>query len=179
MTPTQLLRQELSKYPNLTHREWYRNIYLNSSHWKTLRQEALNFHGRHCAKCPESVRLDVHHLEYRQIFDVQVSDLQILCRSCHEKEHLPQFQGLAGQKAGGLLGIPVHVMDLIRKHLKGRKAKACHWNKAVKDAKKELQQQGLLTHQLSELMSAAKRGAGARRKQKKVLGTTVYRRSKW
>jgi hypothetical protein len=71
----------------LTQKEWYRTIYLFSDHWKELRALALNTHGKICHACRATSRLDVHHLRYRNIFDVQVSDLQILCRSCHDKEH--------------------------------------------------------------------------------------------
>jgi hypothetical protein len=71
----------------LTRREWYRTVYLNSDHWKSLREEALKTHGEFCFICDRDEDLQVHHLRYRSIFNVKVSDLQILCRRCHELEH--------------------------------------------------------------------------------------------
>ncbi len=37
--------------------------------------------------CGTRKRLDVHHLNYKNIHDVTVDDLQVLCRKCHNKEH--------------------------------------------------------------------------------------------
>jgi hypothetical protein len=76
----------------LTRKEWYRTIYLRSDHWKELRAQAFEAHGRKCAKCPSTTNLDVHHLRYGLIFDVTPKDLQILCRPCHDKEHAPAPQ---------------------------------------------------------------------------------------
>jgi len=62
--------------------------YLKTDHSRELRLEAFKKYGRHCAKCPATCRLDVHHLIYRHPWKLGVvGDLQILCRSCHEKEH--------------------------------------------------------------------------------------------
>lgn len=71
----------------LTQKEWYRTIYLLSDHWKHLRSSALKTKGECCEDCKKTKRLDVHHLNYRNIFDVALDDLQILCRRCHEKRH--------------------------------------------------------------------------------------------
>lgn len=68
------------------HQEWYRNVYLKSEHWKELRGRKLKENPT-CERCPSSKRLDVHHIRYRNIFDVETSDLLTLCRKCHNKEH--------------------------------------------------------------------------------------------
>lgn len=81
------LQKELAAHPTLTRREWYRIVYLQSDHWKALSAAARNHHGKQCAKCPRTKRLDVHHLNYRNIYDVTVDDLQVLCRPCHKREH--------------------------------------------------------------------------------------------
>ncbi len=85
--PSNMLGEELLNYPNLSMREWYRTVYLKSDHWLALREEAKNVHGSSCEKCGSTFRIDVHHLNYREIYDVHVDDLQILCRACHEVEH--------------------------------------------------------------------------------------------
>lgn len=71
----------------LSKREWYRQVYLKSEHWKKLRQAKLDFSGRNCEQCQTTSDLDVHHIEYRSIYDVTIFDLQVLCRACHNAEH--------------------------------------------------------------------------------------------
>lgn len=68
-------------------KEWYWKVYLRSEHWANLRRLAFETHGSVCHCCKADHPLDVHHLRYRSIYDVEVADLQILCRSCHEAEH--------------------------------------------------------------------------------------------
>lgn len=75
----------------LSMREWYRTVYLASAHWQNLRARVFESQGRLCAKCGATRVLDVHHLNYHHIFDVQPLDLQVLCRSCHENEHEPDL----------------------------------------------------------------------------------------
>lgn len=68
------------------HRDWYRNVYLLSEHWKSLRKSKLSANPT-CELCPSKDTPDVHHLRYKNLFDVEVSDLMTLCRSCHDQEH--------------------------------------------------------------------------------------------
>lgn len=65
---------------------YYRNVYLNSEHWKNLRREKLEKNPK-CERCGSYLSLDVHHKEYHQLYDVLVKDLETLCRLCHNKEH--------------------------------------------------------------------------------------------
>lgn len=81
------LTKEITK-SGLSRRDWYRTVYLRSSHWSNLREEAFKHHGRSCSECKKTPRsLDVHHLQYRDIYNVTVEDLQILCRRCHNRKH--------------------------------------------------------------------------------------------
>jgi hypothetical protein len=69
-------------------KRWYREVYLLSDHWKALRAEALKLSTGHCADCGMfAMSLDVHHLAYRNIFDVTTADLAALCRPCHDLRH--------------------------------------------------------------------------------------------
>lgn len=62
----------------------YRCEYLKSEHWKQLRLEKLNSRNCECAKCGfKSASNDVHHLDYKQLYDVELLDLVVLCRGCH------------------------------------------------------------------------------------------------
>ena len=67
-------------------RNYYRNIYLNSEHWKNLRREKLE-KSPVCEQCGTMFSLDIHHKEYRRLYDVTLKELQTLCRVCHNKEH--------------------------------------------------------------------------------------------
>jgi 5-methylcytosine-specific restriction endonuclease McrA len=76
------------KKHNWTFKQWYNLWYLKSKKWGFLKRRAIKTHGAQCAKCQSTTPpLDVHHLNYRNIFDVTVDDLQVLCRDCHTKEH--------------------------------------------------------------------------------------------
>lgn len=67
-------------------RLFYRNIYLNSNHWKSIRDEKLE-QVYCCELCGSKLSLDVHHKNYRNLYDVRMSDLQVLCRLCHLQIH--------------------------------------------------------------------------------------------
>lgn len=83
------LNKELAEC-KLRMKDWYRIVYLRSDHWRSLREQAFEKYGRICHECKRRGRMDVHHLNYRSIFDVSVDDLQVLCRKCHRKEHPQQ-----------------------------------------------------------------------------------------
>lgn len=67
-------------------REWYRTEYLKSDHWKSLKARKL-VQNPNCSGCWSNAHLDVHHIRYRNLYDVDLSDLLTLCRACHIKEH--------------------------------------------------------------------------------------------
>jgi hypothetical protein len=67
-------------------REYYRTIYLQSDHWKELRERKLS-KNRFCESCGNAENLDVHHLRYKNLLDVTEEDLKVLCRICHDIEH--------------------------------------------------------------------------------------------
>jgi hypothetical protein len=61
---------------------WYRNHYLFSAHWRSVRARKLKQEHNRCEKhigftSPEP-RLDVHHLTYKHIWHERMSDLQVL-----------------------------------------------------------------------------------------------------
>jgi hypothetical protein len=72
-------------------REWYRTVYLSSEHWKNLRRRKLAAQPS-CEMCgrygAHHSYLDVHHVNYRNIFDVELTDLLTVCRRCHKQIHL-------------------------------------------------------------------------------------------
>lgn len=75
---------------------WYREVYLHSAHWLELKVAKLSAHGKRCGRCTRTTSLQIHHKEYRSIYDVELSDLEVLCRECHTKAHkLFERDGLA------------------------------------------------------------------------------------
>jgi len=63
-------------------------IYLNSGHWKALREQAIARDGGKCQHCGTDKNLRVHHLRYRKDPHlVPVGWLLTLCETCHEELH--------------------------------------------------------------------------------------------
>lgn len=60
--------------------------YLQSEHWQRTRKKKLKKH-RHCEFCSSTGRLDVHHKTYERRGRERLSDLVVLCRSCHDAVH--------------------------------------------------------------------------------------------
>jgi 5-methylcytosine-specific restriction endonuclease McrA len=76
----------------LPRRFWYRKFYLRSNRWRNVRKIALFAHNA-CEKCHKiDISLDVHHTRYyingaSILWRERLTDLQVLCRACHNKEH--------------------------------------------------------------------------------------------
>lgn len=60
--------------------------YLKSEDWVQKRRLKRRKRLR-CAICAATDELDIHHLNYRNLYDVQQSDLRRLCRRCHFLTH--------------------------------------------------------------------------------------------
>jgi hypothetical protein len=68
---------------------YYRDVYLKSEEWQTLRNKRLELANFACELCrckhPEP---DVHHLEYKRLYNVDARfHLRALCRTCHNRVH--------------------------------------------------------------------------------------------
>jgi len=67
-------------------RKQYREEYLASDEWKTLRQSVIDLKPD-CVLCGAQAR-DLHHVIYRKdIYSAQIGDLLPVCRSCHNLAH--------------------------------------------------------------------------------------------
>lgn len=66
-------------------RKYYREEYLKSDHWNKLRALMIEKYPN-CAVCGQTAS-DVHHVKYRNLYDVEESDLRTVCRVCHTKIH--------------------------------------------------------------------------------------------
>lgn len=81
-----ITRNDLSQFHVNDKRRYYREEYLKSDHWLKLRAEKLRASPR-CENCGSLKRLEPHHLDYRNLYDVGLDDLVTLCRKCHCQEH--------------------------------------------------------------------------------------------
>lgn len=66
-------------------RKEYREEYLNSEEWKNLRNTIMSSEPD-CQCCGKKAS-DVHHMTYRNIVDIKLTDLLPVCRSCHDYIH--------------------------------------------------------------------------------------------
>lgn len=82
----------------MTDRQIEYRTYLTTDHWKNKRLEALEYYGCICARCKEYGN-DVHHLTYDRLWGELITDLQILCRDCHEAVHRAQNSSGKTKKA--------------------------------------------------------------------------------
>ena len=78
--------------PDAKRRNGYER-YLRSSHWARVRSDAFEFYGRECSSCGSTKRLDVHHKTYERKGKERISDLQILCHTCHSELHRQERTG--------------------------------------------------------------------------------------
>lgn len=72
-------------------KSWYDNVYLKSKRWTKLRRRKLKEQDFKCNRCGAIKPLQVHHVDYKNVFDVTLSDLEVLCVPCHAKEHGSDF----------------------------------------------------------------------------------------
>jgi hypothetical protein len=83
-------------------RHFYRFVYLKSEHWRDLRLRKLAETDARCAICKfRDLANDVHHIDYRELYNVGMTDLRVLCRACHKRVHtlLEDGFGATGDKA--------------------------------------------------------------------------------
>jgi 5-methylcytosine-specific restriction endonuclease McrA len=66
--------------------------YMQSVEWANKRREALAVHGKKCQRCGSRKKIQCHHKTYVRLFHEDIrTDLEILCKTCHEKEHNRKF----------------------------------------------------------------------------------------
>jgi hypothetical protein len=63
------------------------NNYLKSQEWYNLKNLALKYSNYKCSKCDASENLNIHHLNYNNIGNEEISDLITVCNSCHKEFH--------------------------------------------------------------------------------------------
>lgn len=78
---------KLTENSKLTEKQRYYRDYLQSNHWKETRARALQRANYKCEKCSYTEQLQVHHLNYNNLWHEHDEDLLVVCRKCHAKIH--------------------------------------------------------------------------------------------
>lgn len=65
------------------------NDYLQTKHWKSLREKVIQQYGGECQRCHDIVGEsgNVHHKTYKRIGHERISDLTLYCSKCHGVTH--------------------------------------------------------------------------------------------
>jgi 5-methylcytosine-specific restriction endonuclease McrA len=63
-----------------------KKYYLKSSQWSSLRKQ-VHARDHRCVTCGSKNNLNVHHIHYMRLGKEQLSDLALLCESCHHELH--------------------------------------------------------------------------------------------
>lgn len=79
--------------------------YLVSTHWRVFRARALQAYGDCCGTCGSAHDLQVHHLTYARLGQEMLSDVKVLCRSCHRAVHGLSQQTQQTHRAQGAASI--------------------------------------------------------------------------
>lgn len=79
--------------------------YLQSEHWLETREQKLQQVSL-CEGCGKSRGLEVHHLTYERVGKEEMSDLQVLCATCHRRTHgrVPEAKDFKRTGGGTLFG---------------------------------------------------------------------------
>ena len=68
------------------------NQFMASEDWRDIRTVMLDIYNHKCAECGATEDLHVHHLTYERFGgDERTTDLEVLCKTCHEKAHGRKF----------------------------------------------------------------------------------------
>jgi len=59
--------------------------YARSMHWFLLSHNKKKSVGK-CERCGTTEKLQSHHLRYKNLYDVKMEDLMVLCQRCHIKK---------------------------------------------------------------------------------------------
>lgn len=68
-------------------KKWTYKSYLLSKDWKKKRALKLKSVGNKCQCCGSIYRLQIHHKTYKRLFKEPLSDLVVLCPTCHRITH--------------------------------------------------------------------------------------------
>lgn len=77
----------LESVPSATLRAMPYEEYLQTAHWRSIRDAALERAEGRCQICNGDTNLDVHHRTYERRGSERNADVVVLCRQCHALFH--------------------------------------------------------------------------------------------
>lgn len=80
--------QVIPEFKAATHYDYTKYLkYLKSPKWRELRENLFKVRGKKCEMCDKVTNIQVHHLTYKRLFNEPLSDLLVVCDSCHKDIH--------------------------------------------------------------------------------------------
>ena len=61
--------------------------YVRTMHWRALKTKRLSRAGNKCEQCHGTNKLEVHHINYKNLYDATLDDLKVMCHECHNSHH--------------------------------------------------------------------------------------------
>lgn len=75
-------------FTDLNNYKDFKQDYLRTSQWNTLRKHILKRDNYTCQACSSrNIPLEVHHISYTNFMQEKDTDLIAVCRSCHQSIH--------------------------------------------------------------------------------------------
>ena len=62
-------------------------LYLLTTYWAKKRVWAIRKNGGRCHYCQGDEHIQVHHLSYDRLWHERLTDLEVVCSSCHKRIH--------------------------------------------------------------------------------------------
>jgi hypothetical protein len=58
---------------------------VRSPEWRGLKAHLMRYRGNRCERCGDYVPLELHHKSYDRLGNERASDLELVCRACHQE----------------------------------------------------------------------------------------------
>lgn len=148
--------------------------YLKSQDWKFKRKKKLSKSKKRCAICGWNEMLDVHHVAYKNWYDVTTGDLRIMCRVCHDLIHKLENEGKIKYKSNNpnsRYGAQKSAVTKYRKQMAPKK------KDDIPKQEKHKANEGILTKEIFNAGKSSRGGWGWR--QLKLLGVEYPLKKGW
>jgi hypothetical protein len=105
---------ETENHGEMSLKDWYRNIYLESEGWRETRKNILDEFNNRCVVCDTNQKMNVHHFTYNNLGNETHQDALPLCRECHERYH-KIFDPIIKMKRDAFLEAYIEIEEYIEK----------------------------------------------------------------
>lgn len=56
---------------------------IRSAQWKNMKRSLIKWRGNRCERCGLETPLELHHKTYERLGNERLSDLELICSTCH------------------------------------------------------------------------------------------------